>query len=174
MRRGLACLCNFVLDNGVTQSVHRLIPVCRKGASWAVVAREEGAMNTKRDVINTNFVDKEYFLHRAKDFEQKYQMDWPDFFVRFRQGKLDADAVQYADYTEWAFICTTFVTDLINMEGPGPPIEDGFENSSRKPEFNTQAFVFSIVRSRPCLILSSTSISSIPSSRLHVSSFLQP
>jgi len=72
-------------------------------------------------VLKTEFVDSDYFLLRVKHFEQQYNQSWGQFFGEYTSGRLDLDR-KNPDYIEWAFLCRTFLSELIKEEdGESPP-----------------------------------------------------
>lgn len=84
-----------------------------------------------RTILKPDVVAPDYFLLRVKEYERQYNLGWGEFLGKYESGQLDADRCN-GDFVEWAFMCRTFSSELIQMEAKGPP---GGENVfSEKPE----------------------------------------
>ena len=92
-------------------------------------------MVTQGGTLTVTFVNSIDFLNRIKEFEVKYEMNWGEFLAKFTSGKFSTCTEEYSDYTEWAFLCKAFLSDLIQLEGKSPPCKVGTEaGNSEKPE----------------------------------------
>src|SRR2546428_9986683 len=88
----------------------------KKWGKSAPSGKWRAQMDIRGGDLTAKFVQTDYFLCRVREFELKYQMDWGKFLAEFRTGKLPADPDVYAEYTEWAFLCDTFLKELIELE----------------------------------------------------------
>lgn len=91
--------------------------------------------------LPVEFVQADYFLCRIHGFERQYNMNWGDFLAQYSKGNLKADSVASRDYTEWAFLCHNFMSELIRMEGCDPPGQTAHGNV-KEPEFNSGSFIW--------------------------------
>lgn len=102
-------------------------------ADW----RKEHAGET---LLPVESVEKDYFLCRVRQFEQQYQMSWGEFLAQYSTGRLDADPSKACDFTEWAFLCQNFMSELIRVESSGPPGQ--IDNADvQEPEQNSGSFI---------------------------------
>src|SRR5271166_2182992 len=83
-------------------------------------------------ISNAQFVDADYFVLRVKQFEQKYNQGWGEFLGEYESGRLDTER-RNRDYLEWAFLCRTFLSELIKEDGGEPPGDEP-STFSEKPE----------------------------------------
>ena len=96
-----------------------------------------GCVAMKREsILQPQFVRADYFLCRVKEFEVKYGKSWSQFFSEFTSGQENRDN---ADYVEWAFLCRTFLPELIEMENAESPPGDVIE-ITQEPEKNSGFF----------------------------------
>jgi hypothetical protein len=103
-------------------------------------------------VLKVDVVAADYFLLRVKEYERRYKMDWGDFLAKYASGQVDKERTN-RDFAEWAFLCKTFSSELIQIEAESPP--GGISNAtSEKPE-NISGFCFDAHRT--CLRLRNTS-----------------
>lgn len=100
-------------------------------------------------ILKPDVVASDYFLLRVKDYERQYKIGWGEFLGKYESGQLDADRSN-RDFVEWAFMCRTFSSELIQMEAKGPP--GGGDVFSEKPE-NLSGFCFGFIHT--CLTLKS-------------------
>ena len=92
-------------------------------------------MDIRESYLEAKFVQDDYFLCRIKDFEYMYGRDWGTFLADFKTGKFSPTENRYADFTEWAFLCTTFMSELIAHEGTDPPKSETLDwMNYQKPE----------------------------------------
>ena len=96
--------------------------------------------HTGEALLPLEFVEKDYFLCRIREFEQKYNLGWGEFLARYSTGQLEADSSTGSDFTEWAFLCHNFMRELINVENSGPPGQMDNENL-QEPEQNSGSFI---------------------------------
>ena len=90
---------------------------------------EQNAKSTN-SAFSVNFVQSDYFLVRIREFEMRYRNafeNWEHFYAEYSKGTLDKNN---SDYDEWAFLCTHFMSQLI--DGEGPPGGAGIRNNSQK------------------------------------------
>jgi len=90
-------------------------------------------MLAKETILQPQFVRTDYFLCRVKEFEKRYDKNWGEFYVEFSSGK----GRENPDFIEWAFLCRTFMRELIEQESPPGEILEIVE----KPESNSGFFV---------------------------------
>jgi len=95
----------------------------------------------KDGILKPDVVASDYFLLRVKDYERQYKIGWGEFLGKYESGQLDAERSN-RDFVEWAFMCRTFSSELIQMEAKGPPGAD--DVFSDKPE-NTSGFCFCFI-----------------------------
>jgi hypothetical protein len=78
-------------------------------------------MNTVEEkILDTQFVDADYFLVRIHEFENKYGFDWVEFLSRYRD---DESLYLNRDFNEWAFLCRNFREELLAADTKAPPGE---------------------------------------------------
>ncbi len=107
--------------------------------------------NKVRFQLPVEFVQADYFLCRIRAFEQKYNMNWGDFLAQYSNGILKADSLASRDYTEWAFLCHNFMSELVRMEGADPPGQAQHEDL-KKPEFNSGFFIWGDIVRRESIL----------------------
>lgn len=94
-------------------------------------------MNKKEStLLQPRFVQADYFLCKVKEYELRYRMSWGQFFADFSSGRLKKDD---SDYMEWAFLCRTFLPELIELEKKSPPGETN--EIAEEPESNSGFFI---------------------------------
>ena len=98
--------------------------------------------------LTTQIVERQFFLDRIRELEKRYGISWETFLESWREEETrnavaDTDCVRYADYSEWAFLCTTMLTDLLFQDTFEPPTVDRCQETSadRKPD-RDRAFAF--------------------------------
>jgi hypothetical protein len=98
--------------------------------------------------LTTQIIEKEIFLTRIRQLEGVYGMSWTEFLESwrtedFRNKVADSNCDQYADFSEWAFLCTTMLTDLLFQDTFDESAVDRCQDSSidRKPD-RDRAFAF--------------------------------
>jgi hypothetical protein len=96
---------------------------------------------TGEGILKPDVVASDYFLLRVKDYERQYKIGWGEFLGKYESGQLDADRSN-RDFVEWAFMCRTFSSELIQMEAKSPP--GGGDVFSEKPE-NLSGFCFGLI-----------------------------
>lgn len=97
--------------------------------------------NKVRFQLPVEFVQADYFLCKIRGFEQQYNMNWGDFLAQYSNGKLKADSRSSRDYTEWAFLCHNFMSELVKMEGSGPPGQ-AEQRDLKEPELISGSFIW--------------------------------
>ena len=105
-------------------------------------------MKKNEQIIKPQVVTSPYFIERVHEFEVEYGTNWGDFLAQFAKGKLPDDPYRAADYTEWAFLCRTFATELIAADSTGPPCHESFgdyEKPGHSPGFS---FSFSFLNAK--------------------------
>jgi hypothetical protein len=102
----------------------------------------------KESILQPQFVSADYFLCKIREFEVKHDQSWSQFFSEFSSGKKDRDN---ADYVEWAFLCRTFLPELIEMENVKSPPNEAIE-IAQEPE-GTRAFALELNIVRPGRLL---------------------
>jgi hypothetical protein len=90
-------------------------------------------------ILRPDEVASDYFLLRVKNYEAQYKLSWGEFLSRYDMGEIDPDKSS-RDFVEWAFMCRTFSSELIQAEAKGPPGDDP-NVLSDKPE-NLSGFCF--------------------------------
>lgn len=107
--------------------------------------------------FEVSVVNEQFFLNRIRAFERQYRMDWDQFLSRYKAGKLENDGAHMSDYSEWAFLCHSFMPQLL-CDLVDPTIDTGppeCTNSERqKPEANSG---FSFLEGKSCSISICTS-----------------
>lgn len=109
--------------------------------------------------FDVNVVNEEFFLNKIRAFERQYRMGWDEFLSKYKAGKLDDVGAHISDYSEWAFLCNSFMPELLyDLVDPaidtGPP--ECVNSERQKPEGNSG---FSFLEGEFCLI--STCISTL-------------
>ena len=96
------------------------------------------ATNMEDRMLNIAFVQSDFFLNRIHEFEEKYRMQWGEFLAQYTMGTLDG--CKNADYAEWAFLCNSFMSELVSSDETSPP---GIESNSepQKPERDSGFFI---------------------------------
>lgn len=90
-------------------------------------------------ILNATFVQSDFFLKRIHYFEEKYGMKWNQFLAEYQTGSLERCTNN--DYVEWAFLCTSFMSDLLKPDEQSPPgVELHVEG--QKPERDSGFFIF--------------------------------
>lgn len=108
--------------------------------------------------LNVNFVDEDFFVRKIRVFERQYQMPWDEFLSNYKAGKLENADANSSDYSEWAFLCRSFMPQLLSdLVDTGPP--ECFTPERQKPESNSG---FSFLARRIC---SNLFLTSRPSSK---------
>jgi hypothetical protein len=84
-------------------------------------------MNEDRLLVEEK-VDEGYFLNVISSYEVKYGMSWGDFLGQWlsedNQEKMyEGDSRKYADFSEWAFLCTSLLPALLTKDAECPPLE---------------------------------------------------
>ena len=92
-------------------------------------------------ILKPDVVAADYFILRVKDYERQYKLGWGEFLGKYESKRIDCERTN-RDFMEWAFLCRTFSSELIQLEAKGPPGCD-LSMSSEKPE-NISGFCFSI------------------------------
>ncbi len=88
--------------------------------------------NSER-MLNVTFVQSDFFVDRIHYFEDKYGMQWGQFLAQYSTGALEAEGCSNTDFAEWAFLCNSFMSELLKPNEAGPPATES--NSERqKPE----------------------------------------
>ncbi len=105
-----------------------------------------GAMNHKvidimaaEGILRPDEVAADYFLLRVKNYEREYNLSWGEFLSKYDKGEIDPDKGK-RDFVEWAFMCRTFSSELLQAEATGPPRDDP-NVFAEKPE-NLSGFCF--------------------------------
>ena len=88
-------------------------------------------------ILNTQFVDADYFLLRIHEFENKYGWDWVEFE---RLYKADDNLYLNRDFNEWAFLCRNFREELLAADTESPP-GDCAGRILEKPDFESGFFI---------------------------------
>jgi hypothetical protein len=102
-------------------------------------------MAANKSILQPQFVGSDYFLCRIREFELKYDKSWGEFYADFSSGQ----GRENPDFIEWAFLCRTFLPELIQQESPpDQPLE-----IVETPESNSGVFIFGafLVRRRNIL-----------------------
>lgn len=95
-------------------------------------------MNTQIGKFEIRCADDQYVLDRVSQFEEKYEMEWLEFFGRYESGEFeDVDSQRYMDFLEWSTLCGQLIEILpvIKAADTGPPRMPNF--ISQKPEDNS-------------------------------------
>ena len=92
----------------------------------------------RKPILNVNFVDKTFFLQRVREFEQKYEMQWDQFLAEYSTGRLASGRCN-ADFAEWAFLCRSFMSELLKPDDVSPPTQES-EAKSKEPEADSGFF----------------------------------
>lgn len=100
-------------------------------------------MSKRESILQPQFVQADYFLCRIRDFEAKYQKTWGQFYAEW--FSLEKRDTGNPELIEWAFLCRTFLPELIEQEAEPP---GGSSNLSQEPESNSG---FSIIREGLCI-----------------------
>jgi hypothetical protein len=87
-------------------------------------------MSARESILQPQFVKADYFLCKVRDFELKYNASWGQFLAEFSSGLRDRDN---SDFIEWAFLCRTFLAELIEQESPPGRLVE----LSQEPESNS-------------------------------------
>jgi hypothetical protein len=91
--------------------------------------------NTKtKSIFDVTFVNDDYFIGRVRAFEKMYGMDWNEFLAKYSDGSL-TDGQHNEDYAEWAFLCHSFMSELLRHD-TGPP-ENPTDSEPLKPELSS-------------------------------------
>jgi hypothetical protein len=92
-----------------------------------------GIVLAKKFTLQPQFVSSDYFLCRVRELEHKYDKSWGEFYAEFSSGQ----GRENPDFIEWAFLCRTFMPELIEQESPpGGPLE-----IVEAPESNSGVFI---------------------------------
>jgi hypothetical protein len=92
-------------------------------------------------ILKPDVVASDYFILRVKNYERQYALGWGEFLGKYESKRIDSERTN-RDFMDWAFLCRTFSSELIQLEAKGPPGCD-FSASCEKPE-NISGFCFSI------------------------------
>jgi hypothetical protein len=92
-------------------------------------------------ILKPDVVASDYFILKVKHYERQYNLGWGEFLGGYESKQIDQGRAN-RDFVEWAFLCRTFSSELIQLEAKGPPGND-FSVSYDKPE-NISGFCFSI------------------------------
>jgi hypothetical protein len=93
----------------------------------------------KKYQLSVDFVDPDYFLARIHEFEKKYKKNWGDFLAEYALNPTSSDSSTSCDFTEWAFLCKHFMSELIRVDSSGPPGQ-AENNGFGEPELNSGSF----------------------------------
>ena len=90
-------------------------------------------------VLVEQFVGEDYFLNRIASFEVEYEMSWGAFLGQWlseenHEELTKGDVRKYADFSEWAFLCTSMLPTLLTKDSECPPIEICEEPEKQKPD----------------------------------------
>ena len=90
-------------------------------------------------ILDTKFVDADFFVLRNRDLERKYGMDWLQFEQRY---KSDKTAYLNADFNEWAFLCRNFRGELLAAETDAKAPPEMYPGKTlRKPDLESGFFI---------------------------------
>jgi hypothetical protein len=92
--------------------------------------------------FSVQFVQREYFIERALELQEKYKLQWGGWYEFLEVYKNHASSIDSSNFEldEWAFLCEEFMADLIQLEfhadGDEPPGKSS-EADSQRPEINS-------------------------------------
>lgn len=99
------------------------------GSKWASRPAGKGlAIMADKNLssVEVTVVEDRYYLDTIKEYEREFGMSWIEFFARQEQ-----DRDQNPKKDNWAFLCRTYLTELLaqeeeNARGAPPGYEDDF------------------------------------------------
>jgi|HubBroStandDraft_1064217.scaffolds.fasta_scaffold448019_1 hypothetical protein len=109
--------------------------------------REKGGRVMKRatilegTILTPDVVASDYYILRVKHYERQYNLGWGEFLGGYESKRIDCERTN-RDFFEWAFLCRTFSSELIQLEANGPPGNDS-SVSCEKPE-SVSGFCFGL------------------------------
>ena len=101
----------------------------------------------QNNVLAVEYVEEDYFLDRIAALEAKYTMSWGDFFGKWLSKEnheilVQGDGHRYADFSEWAFLCTSLMPVLLTRDAECPPGYICDESNSEEPDYKSGFSLF--------------------------------